>query len=86
MREIVRTSVLSAGMLVAFAQFALGQSCNATAGPQRAQELVRQCRDVSPATHPPCNGENACDLIISEIRRGCGMLTSDIPGYCRQYR
>jgi hypothetical protein len=43
-------------------------------------------RDVSPATHPPCNGENACDLIIGEIRRGCGMLTSDIPGYCRQYR
>jgi hypothetical protein len=60
-------------------------SCRASAGAQRAAEYVRQCRDVSPATHPPCNADNACTLIIAEIRRGCALLGADAPKFCASY-
>lgn len=69
------------------ASAAFGQSCAQTAGRARAAEYVSQCRDVSPATRPPCNAANSCDLIISEIRRGCGFLSgADRPTYCNRYR
>jgi hypothetical protein len=57
-------------------------SCNQTAGPQKAHQMVRQCLEVSPATHPPCNAANACALIQDEIRRGCTLLGKDAPAYC----
>lgn len=60
-------------------------ACLATAGRQQAQTLVRQCLMVSPATHPPCNVNNPCDLIIDEIRRGCRLLTASQPGFCAVY-
>jgi hypothetical protein len=60
-------------------------SCRQTAGQQRAQLYVRQCLQVSPATHPPCNPTNSCGLLIEEIQRGCRMLTTDIPGFCKSY-
>jgi hypothetical protein len=59
-------------------------SCEKTIGLPRARELVKQCLQVSPATHPPCNVQNSCDLIIDEITRGCGFLTSNAPGFCPQ--
>jgi|GEM_PF-1516208 len=42
-------------------------SCLKTAGAVRANELVRRCLKVSPATHPPCNTENSCSMIRDEI-------------------
>jgi hypothetical protein len=59
------------------------QSCAVSVGPQRAAEYVRQCLEVSPATHPPCNANNSCDLIIDEIVRGCALLSKDAPGFCK---
>ena len=50
------------------------RSCRETAGEKLSKVYVRQCTMVSPATHPPCNALNPCDLIISEITRGCGMI------------
>jgi hypothetical protein len=61
-------------------------SCLKTAGAVRANELVRRCLKVSPATHPPCNAENACSLIRDEIRRGCGLLGDRAPQFCGQYK
>ena len=62
-------------------------SCRQTAGEQRSRELVRQCMEVSPATHPPCNVGNPCPTITEEIKRGCGLLASGdaqrIPPFCR---
>ena len=52
-------------------------SCRAEIGAQRAAKLVRQCRDVSPATHPPCNAANPCDMIVGEITRSCRMFEDD---------
>jgi uncharacterized protein len=61
-------------------------SCAASVGADQAAIYVRQCTDVSPATHPPCNATNACDLIISEIRRGCAMIGPGAPAFCAAYR
>jgi uncharacterized protein len=61
-------------------------SCAASVGAQQAAIYVRQCTDVSPATHPPCNASNACALIISEIRRGCAMIGSGAPAFCAAYK
>jgi len=58
-------------------------SCRDSAGTEQAQRYVAQCLQVSPATHPPCNAANACDLIIDEIRRGCDLLGHDAPAFCR---
>jgi hypothetical protein len=61
-------------------------SCLVSVGTKRSAELVRECVQVSPATHPPCNAENACSLVVDEIKRGCGMLGQDAPGFCAEYR
>jgi hypothetical protein len=61
-------------------------SCLISVGAKRSATLVNECMQVSPATHPPCNAKNACSLIVDEIRRGCGMLGQDAPGFCAEYR
>jgi hypothetical protein len=59
-----------------------GKSCEKTVGKQVANELVRQCLQVSPATHPPCNAQNSCKLIEDEIQRGCRLLGANAPALC----
>jgi hypothetical protein len=58
------------------------EGCAGEIGLEKARELVLQCRDVSPATRPPCNTANSCELIQSEIDRGCRMLGEDAPPFC----
>jgi hypothetical protein len=60
-------------------------TCRETAGAARAQTYVTQCLQVSPATHPPCNAANNCELIIDEIRRGCALITDGKPAFCATY-
>jgi hypothetical protein len=50
-------------------------SCLNDIGEAAAQRLVDRCIAVSPATHPPCNVANACEMIESEIERSCEMYT-----------
>jgi hypothetical protein len=38
-----------------------------------AARRVRVCRNVSPATHPPCNAINSCAIIDDEIARSCAL-------------
>lgn len=64
---------------------ALAQSCRQEVGADEAQMYVDQCLEVSPATRPPCNAENPCQLIWDEISRGCAMLGNDAPAYCADY-
>jgi hypothetical protein len=59
------------------------KSCEAEIGKQAAAELVRRCLNVSPATHPPCNAANSCDMIQGEIDRSCAMFGDDKPSDCR---
>ena len=78
-------------VLAAAASTAAAQSCRQAVGPQRAQVMVHQCMRVSQATHPPCNAENPCDMIVDEIRHGCAELAGPglavkPPAFCGRYR
>lgn len=71
---------------LAIAAPAWAASCKETAGDGWAKAYVEQCIEVSPATHPPCNVQNPCELIISEITRGCSLLIKggdDVPPFCK---
>ncbi|MDO9588053.1 MAG: hypothetical protein Q8R45_02215 [Brevundimonas sp.] len=48
-------------------------SCLNDIGAEAAQRLVDRCIAVSPATRPPCNVANPCELIQGEIDRSCEM-------------
>ncbi len=49
-------------------------SCLADIGAAAAARRVAICRDVSPATHPPCNAANSCAMIDDEIARSCALF------------
>lgn len=69
----------------AAAQSSTGTCLNAV-GVERSRQLVNECLQVSPATHPPCNAQNACSLIVDEIKRGCALIGEGAPGFCAEYR
>ncbi|MGZ9099782.1 MAG: hypothetical protein ACXW3O_08780 [Brevundimonas sp.] len=48
-------------------------SCLNDIGAEAAQRLVQRCIAVSPATRPPCNVANPCEMIQGEIDRSCEM-------------
>ena len=48
-------------------------SCLSAIGAARSARLVQRCIAVSPATHPPCNASNPCEMIQGEIDRSCAM-------------
>ncbi|MNT11731.1 hypothetical protein D3C72_1466260 [compost metagenome] len=52
-------------------------SCLAEIGEARSKRLVERCIKVSPATRPPCNSANPCDMIQGEIDRSCAMYGPD---------
>jgi hypothetical protein len=58
---------------VALAPVGAPVSCLNDIGEAAAQRLVDRCIAVSPATHPPCNVANACEMIQGEIERSCEM-------------
>ncbi len=60
-------------------------TCLQEAGPEDSKTYVEHCIEVSPATNPPCNAENSCQMIWDEIARGCSMLGNDAPDFCEDY-
>jgi len=80
-------SLLFSLLISLFAVFqanAADKTCAEAIGQKRAELLVKQCTSVSPATRPPCNVANSCELINSEVERGCGLLGDDpnAPDFC----
>jgi hypothetical protein len=61
-------------------------TCLNAVGIERSRQLVNECLQVSPSTHPPCNAQNACSLIVDEIKRGCALIGQGAPGFCAEYR
>lgn len=51
-------------------------SCLAEVGSQASARLVERCIAVSPATRPPCNAVNPCEMIQGEIDRACNQYGS----------
>ena len=49
-------------------------SCLAEIGATASARLVERCVQVSPATRPPCNAANPCEMIQGEIDRSCAMF------------
>jgi hypothetical protein len=62
------------------------KTCLQTAGKARAEQMVKECLKVSPATHPPCNVQNSCELMTDEIRRSCALLGLEAPSFCNGYK
>ncbi|RZJ97695.1 MAG: hypothetical protein EON88_02410 [Brevundimonas sp.] len=48
-------------------------SCTLDQGSDAAIALASRCTRVSPASHPPCNPANPCQMIQDEIDRSCAM-------------
>ncbi|HYC99433.1 hypothetical protein [Brevundimonas sp.] len=48
-------------------------SCLSEIGATASARLVERCIAVSPATRPPCNAANPCEMIQGEIDRACEM-------------
>jgi uncharacterized protein YecT (DUF1311 family) len=73
--------------LLAGAGVAARASCLDDIGADRSAVLVEQCLAASPATHPPCNALNACEMIRGEIKRGCAMMSpaDKPPAFCKPY-
>jgi hypothetical protein len=61
-------------------------TCLNAVGVERSRQLVNECLQVSTAIHPPCNAQNACSVIVDEIKRGCGLVGQPGPGFCAEYR
>ena len=56
------------------------QPCRNSIGRGPALALVRYCRYVTSATHPPCNSANECALIVDHIRGMCrGSKANPLP-------
>lgn len=51
--------------------------CREAIGAAASARLVERCVQVSPATRPPCNAANPCDLIQGEIDRSCKLWDRD---------
>ena len=74
----VRTGALTAGPNTPYTP------CRDTVGAKQAAVYVKQCLQVATATHPPCNAENSCELIISHNIDRCGFLGdgNEVPKFC----
>lgn len=64
-------------------------SCRKELGKKVAAVYVQQCIEISPASHPPCNDQNACSLIMDEIKRGCEFAKNteggNLPEFCNEH-
>ena len=60
-------------------------TCREAIGAAASARLVERCIEVSPATRPPCNAANPCDLIQGEIDRSCKLWErdGDPPAACK---
>ena len=74
----VRTGALTAGPNRPYTP------CRDIVGAKQAAIFVKQCLQVATATHPPCNAENSCELIISHNIDRCGFLGggNEVPKFC----
>lgn len=72
----------SAAATAAPATGAAPPSCTQTLGAARAQKLVKQCLEVTTATHPPCNALNDCATIADHVAQMCRNLRGNAPASC----
>lgn len=76
---LVRTGALTAGDNVP------DVSCRDTIGAAQADLFVRECLQVATETHPPCNADNTCELIVSHSIFRCSTLGNQAPRFCASF-
>jgi uncharacterized protein len=59
--------------------------CRDMVGAERAAVFVKDCIAVAAETHPPCNADNACELIVSHNIFRCAGLGDGAPKFCAAY-
>jgi len=59
--------------------------CRVTAGAKQAAIFVKQCIAVATETHPPCNADNSCELILSHNIYRCAGMGDEAPKFCAAY-
>jgi uncharacterized protein len=59
--------------------------CSDTVGAEQAAVYVQQCIAVATETHPPCNAQNSCELIVSHNVFRCAGLGDQTPKFCAAY-
>ena len=59
--------------------------CSDTVGAKQAAIFVKECIEVASATHPPCNAQNSCELIVSHNHFRCLSLGDGAPKFCAAY-
>jgi uncharacterized protein len=75
----VRKTALTAG------DNAKNTPCSDTVGAAQAAIYVKDCIAVSTETHPPCNADNTCELIVSHNIFRCTGLGGGAPKFCAAY-
>jgi uncharacterized protein len=59
--------------------------CRDTVGAEQAAIYVKECIAVASETHPPCNADNSCELIVSHNILRCTDLGAAAPKFCAAY-
>jgi uncharacterized protein len=59
--------------------------CSDTVGAAQAAVYVKECIAVATETHPPCNAQNSCELIVSHNIFRCAGLGDQAPKFCAAY-
>jgi uncharacterized protein len=77
--SVVRKSSLAAG------DDAKDVPCRDVVGAAQAAIYNKECVAVATETHPPCNADNACELIISHNIFRCSGLGDAAPKFCAAY-
>jgi uncharacterized protein YecT (DUF1311 family) len=76
---VVRKAALTAGV------DAKDTPCRDIVGAAQAAIYVKDCIAVAPETHPPCNADNSCELIVSHNIFRCAGLGEGAPKFCASY-
>jgi hypothetical protein len=75
--ENSRASIVIPAAVSSVAILSSDGTCLSEIGKAASDRLVERCIMVSPATHPPCNAANTCQMIQDEIDRSCAMYGPD---------
>lgn len=76
---LVRKRALTAG------DDAKDTPCRDTVGAEQAAIYVKECIAVASETHPPCNADDSCELIVSHNIFRCVDLGKGAPKFCAAY-
>jgi len=84
-RSCIRQAYRTRAAALTAAVDARNVPCRDTVGAQQAAVYVKDCIAVATETHPPCNADNSCELIVSHNHFRCSSLGDSAPKSCAAY-